>query len=217
MMIERLRVKICGLTRLEDAEAAVSLGADAVGFVLWAGSRRAVTIDQATAIARMLPALVTRVGVFVDAPPDDVRAAVRAIGLDAVQLHGDEAVDRYTRVGARLIRAVSVDTDSAVAAAIALPDDVTVLIDAAPGDERGGTGRRADWARAAVVARARRVMLAGGIAADVVGDACRQVRPWAIDVSSGVEASAGVKDPERMRALFHAVRGLETTGEEGGA
>jgi phosphoribosylanthranilate isomerase len=202
-------VKICGITREDDARLAVSLGADAVGFVFWERSPRVVSAERARVIADALPPFVTRVGVFVNAPPDEVQALVAGVGLDAVQLHGDEPVERYGAVTARLIRAVALDTTTALEAALALPSHVTPLVDAADRERRGGTGQLADWSRAATLAAARPAVLAGGLTADNVGRAVREVRPWALDVSSGVEQAPGVKSREKLSAFFDAVRVAE--------
>ena len=200
------RVKICGLTRAADAELAVELGADAVGFILWQGSPRTVTADRAREIARALPPFVTRVGVFVNRPPVEVAALADEIGLDVVQLHGDEQVGDYADACRRLIKNMALTGDDAVAAARALPAHVMPLVDAFDPVRRGGTGRMADWSRAAALARGRRVMLAGGLTSDNVGDAIKTVRPWAVDVSSGVEDEPGIKSADRMRRFFAAVR-----------
>ena len=210
--MRRPRVKICGLTRVEDAMLAVELGADAVGFVLWAGSPRHVTARHAADIANRLPPFVTRVGVVVNMPPEDVTVAVRIAGFDAVQLHGDEVVNRYDVVPVRLIKVVAPETDADVTHALALPPNVTVLIDAAADRQaRGGTGQRANWVRAAQIARARRVVPAGGLTAETVAEAVGQVRPWAVDVSSGVEESPGVKSARRMEAFFAAVGRMQNS------
>lgn len=196
------RVKICGLTRAEDAQLAVALGADAVGFVFWPGSPRAVSSEHVRAITATLPALVTRVGVFVNMPVDDVARIVDVARLDVAQLHGEESADDYRRVAARLIKGISLTDDAAVASARAVPADVTLLIDAHDPARRGGTGQRADWTRAALLARERAVMLAGGLRAENIAEAVEQVQPWGVDVSSGVETSPGVKSAEKLRAFF---------------
>jgi phosphoribosylanthranilate isomerase len=207
-----MRIKICGLTRAEDAALAVELGADAVGFIFWPKSPRVTTIANVRAIGRSLPGFVTRVGVFVDAPPDEVAATAADAGLDAVQLHGDEDVERYAAVSARLIKGLPLDDDLSVQRAIDLPAHTTPLVDAVDRERRGGTGRLADWSRAARVAARRPTVLAGGLSADNVAEAIRQVRPWAIDVSSGVEDAPGVKNAARLRQLFDALARLSTEG-----
>jgi phosphoribosylanthranilate isomerase len=209
--MSRVRVKICGITRQEDAELAVQLGADAVGFVFWLDSPRRVTPAQVAVIAKGLPASVARVGVFVDAPPDEVRDAVEKAGLDAVQLHGAESVADYRLPGVTLIKSFDLAADVDTAWAIALPRHVTPLVDAHDRIRRGGTGQVANWTRAADVARARPILLAGGLSEATVASAIDRVHPWGVDVSSGVESSPGVKSPERLRAFFAAVAG---TGDE---
>jgi len=204
-MSRRARVKICGLTRLEDAQLAIDLGADAVGFVFWARSPRAVTIDVAKRIARALPALVTRVGVVVNMTPREVAVLVDEVGLDAVQLHGDEEPAAYAGIACRLIKSVDLPDDLAAQTAADLPAEIMPLVDAHDADRRGGTGQLANWRRAARVAAQRPILLAGGLTPANVAGAVRQVRPWAVDVSSGVEASHGVKSPERLRAFFRSV------------
>jgi phosphoribosylanthranilate isomerase len=203
-----IRVKICGLTRAEDAALAVALGADAVGFVFWPASPRAVSIPAVRRIVARLPPFVTRVGVFVDASPAEVAAAVAEAGLDAVQLHGDESPADYAGVGARIIKGLALDSDAALAAATTLDERVTPLIDAADRIRRGGTGQRADWDRAATLAGRRPILLAGGIRPDNLAAAVRAVRPWAVDVSSGVEEAPGVKSADRLRDLFGVVARL---------
>jgi phosphoribosylanthranilate isomerase len=205
-------VKICGITSVGDAQAAVRCGADAIGLVLWAGSPRAVTMQAARQIAAALPPFVARVGVFVDASPEDVRSAVRLIGLDAAQLHGGEDVDRYVDVGTRLIRAVSIEDAAAREAARRLPPGVMPLVDSADPVLKGGTGRVTDWEEAARLASERPIVLAGGLTALNVAEAVRRVRPWAVDVSSGVEAAPGRKSVERLEAFFSAALDVDQPG-----
>lgn len=200
----RTRVKICGITRAEDAGLAVAAGADAIGFVFWPRSPRVVTAAQAGAIWTT-GALVARVGVFVNESPATVRTIVREARLTAVQLHGDERVDDYVDCGAPLIKAVSLSDEASVARAAGLPTNVTVMVDASDHVKRGGTGQLANWAQAASLARARPIILAGGLTPANVADAIRQVAPWAIDVSSGVESRPGIKTAAALAALFDAV------------
>lgn len=202
------RIKVCGITRVEDAAAAVELGAAAVGFVFWPRSPRRIAVETAREIGGILPPFVARIGVFVDMPADDVARIVDDARLDGVQLHGDEKTDQYRQLQARLIKAVTLDSDTDVKAAATLPAHVTVLVDATDRVRRGGTGRVADWTNAAALAAQRPIILAGGLTAANVGDAIRQVRPWAVDVSSGVEAAPGVKNRERLEALFAAVNAV---------
>lgn len=201
-----VRVKVCGITRAEDATRAAELGATAVGFVLWEPSPRAVSVLAAARLAAAVPAGVSRIGVFVDATPAEVSRAVREVGLDAVQLHGDEPVGEFFGVAARLLKAVTLETREDVDAAAGLPAEVTVLVDATDRVRRGGTGRRADWSLAAALSARREVWLAGGLTVENVAEAIRHVRPAAVDVSSGVESSPGVKDATRLAAFLAATR-----------
>lgn len=201
------RIKICGVTRVEDGLLAAELGAAAVGFVLWPGSPRFVEPARAREIARALPPFVTPVGVFVNQPPGHVKDVASVVGLGAIQLHGNEDLGYARALGRRVIKASTVA--NALALADFWPAEVTLLLDAIDGERPGGTGQTVDWERAALVAARRRVILAGGLRPENVGDAIKRVRPFAVDVSSGVESSPGVKDPERLRALFAAVAAVE--------
>lgn len=201
-----IRVKICGLRRIEDAMLAAELGADALGFVFWPSSPRFLDPEGARAIVAALPPFVTTVGVFVDQPEGYVADVARLLNLGAVQLHGEEVVESYGSLSGRVIKSVAVrDGQDCLAAVSAVPAGATVLLDAHDPIRRGGTGRTVDWTQAASAARLRPVILSGGLTADNVGDAVRTVRPYAVDVSSGVESSPGIKDPEKLRALFAAV------------
>ena len=203
----RPRVKICGVRRLEDALLAAELGADAVGFVFWPQSPRFIDPYRARAIARELPPFLTTVGVFVDQPADFVNGVADLLALSAVQFHGHEASSDYARSSHRVIKAVAVgDSFDRVRDLDALPSHVTALLDAHDPIKRGGTGKAIDWTVAADAALRRRVILSGGLQPGNVQAALSAVRPYAVDVSSGVESSPGVKDPDKLRAFFEAVR-----------
>jgi len=201
------RVKICGVTTVDDARLAAELGASAIGLVFWAGSPRFVEVDQARAIVAALPPLVSAIGVFVDQAEHAAHVA-REVGLGAVQFHGDETPGTYRAFPVRVIKAVTVRDASAREEAAAVPAAATVLLDAHDRVKRGGTGRVVDWSIAAMIARERPVILSGGLHAGNVAEAIRTVNPSAIDVSSGVESSAGRKDAAKLRALFSALRSL---------
>jgi phosphoribosylanthranilate isomerase len=203
-------VKVCGVTRLEDALDAAALGASAVGFVFWPRSPRYIDPAAARAIIEALPPLVTPVGVFVDQPAEDVERIAEATRLGAVQLHGREDAAYCRAVRRPVIKAFGVDAAFDEEALAAYPPGITALLDARDDDRKGGTGRPIDLSVAARVAARRRVMLAGGLRADTVGQAIARVRPFAVDVSSGVERAPGIKDHERMRSLFEAVREADT-------
>lgn len=200
------KVKICGIRRADDALLAAELGATALGFIFWPSSARFVEPEDVQPIVERLPPFVTTVGVFVNQPPDFVAAVADRLNLGAVQLHGDESVADYARVSCRLIKAVAVVNGAdCIAAVKAVPKQSSVLLDAHDPIKRGGTGRTIDWVQAAAAARERPIILSGGLTADNVRDAIAAVGPYAIDVSSGVEASPGIKDPEKLRALFAAL------------
>lgn len=198
-------VKICGVTRAEDAALAADLGACAVGFVFWPGSPRFIDPYRARRIVRALPPCVSPVGVFVDQPLDYVAGVAGLLSLGAVQLHGSEAIEPFAATGHRLIKAVPVNGAFTVEALRAIPPGVTVLLDAHDPVRRGGTGRTIDWSLAAAAAATRRVILSGGLTPGNVAAAAGQVRPYMIDVSSGVETRPGIKDPGALRALFAAL------------
>ncbi len=196
-----MRVKVCGLTRIEDALSAAALGADALGFVLWPRSPRAVAVSRLREIVAALPPFVTPVGVFVDPEPDDVLEAWTA-GMHVAQIHG-RAPDLPD--GPPVLRAVHLaeEGDGIV------PDMAgtgAVLLDAYDPVTRGGTGRTVDWTRAATVARTRPVVLAGGLTPDNVAEAIRVVRPYAVDVSAGVECRPGIKDEAKLAAFLAAAK-----------
>jgi phosphoribosylanthranilate isomerase len=199
-------VKICGITRLEDAEAAVACGANALGFVFWPRSPRCIDARRAQAIVATLPPFVTPVGVFVDQPAEEVNAIANMAGLGAVQLHGNERPDYARLVHRPVVKAIAVGTTESPAVD-AWPANVLVLLDVHDPVRRGGTGQTVDWEAAAEIARRRRTILAGGLTAENVAEAIARVRPYGIDVSSGVEASPGIKDHARLKALFEAVHG----------
>jgi phosphoribosylanthranilate isomerase len=200
------RVKICGITREADAQLAVQLGAAAIGFVFWPQSPRFVDPDVAREIAARLPPHVVTVGVFVDQPGPRVREVARHVGLGAVQLHGHESLDYAMALMEPVIKAVAVHEGFDLTAIDAIPPVITVLLDAHDPIRRGGTGRTIDWTVAAQAAARRRLMLSGGLNPANVRDAVRAVAPYAVDLSSGVESSPGMKDPVKLRAFFAALK-----------
>jgi len=204
-------VKICGITRPEDAEAAVALGAGAVGFIMWSDSPRVVDAQRAREIVARLPPGVLAVGVFVNQDVDEVNGLAERIGLTHVQLHGDETPEYAGGIRRPIIKATSAFDADAVGR---WRDDTTWLVDARDPVRRGGTGRTADWGGAAEFARSHLVLLAGGLTPENVVDAIETVRPYGIDVSSGVESAPGIKDHDRMRRLFEAIKaGRDRAGE----
>jgi phosphoribosylanthranilate isomerase len=201
----RTRVKICGFTRSEDAQIAAHLGADALGLVFYPPSPRHVSPEQARAVVAGLPAFVTVVGLFVDAAPDEVRAAREAVRLDVFQFHGDEPPDYCRGFGAPYLKAVRMCESVEISVlAREYGDAAGLLLDAWHPDEKGGTGLRFDWQRARGAGDVP-IVLAGGLTPDNVADAIRVARPYAVDVSSGVEATKGIKDREKMAAFLREV------------
>lgn len=200
-------VKICGITRLEDAVAAAEWGAAYVGFVLWPNSPRAATLDIVKKIAAALPAHVTPVGIFVTPGADDINAAVDA-GIKLAQVHAAGGTN-LDKARVPVVRAVHLAGDGIEPAV----EDELILLDAHDPQKHGGTGKTIDWLRAANIARTRRVFLAGGLTPENVADAIRMVRPFAVDVASGVEAAPGVKDHHKLEAFIaSALRPLGTVG-----
>lgn len=204
--MSNLKVKICGLTRPEDVDAAVLAGADALGFV-FTRSPRQVDPESAAALAARVPGGVLRVGLFLDPTPETVEDVLASVPLDLLQFHGSEAPAFCARFGLPFLKAVSMlDNDPAEVAA-AYADATGILLDShAPGGA-GGTGRTFDWRQR--VDSDKPLWLAGGLNPDNVARAVTEFRPFAVDVSSGVEASPGVKDPDRIRRFIHNARQAE--------
>jgi phosphoribosylanthranilate isomerase len=197
-------VKVCGITRLTDALHAAEHGATALGFVFWPRSPRCVSPDVAAAIIAELPSNVVTVGVFVNETIDRIRHVVAETGLTAVQLHGDEPPAYADALSWPIFRSVTLDDAEDVVTA--WPAETTLLLDAADRDRRGGTGTTVDWERAATLARARRVVLAGGLTPGNVADAVAAVRPYGVDVSSGVEEAPGVKSFDKVTQFLATAR-----------
>jgi phosphoribosylanthranilate isomerase len=218
---ERTRIKICGITRIADAHAAVDAGVDAIGLVFWAGTPRVVTPAQARAIVDALPAYIAVVGLFVDPEPAAVREVLATVALDLLQFHGSEPAEFCRAFGRRYVKAIPVKDDVDLLESVSPYDDAAgLLFDAfCEGDLPGGTGRAFDWGRLTSDVRtllARPLILSGGLTADNVGRAIHDVRPWAVDVSSGVEERdargaprRGIKDPARIRAFVQGVRSAD--------
>jgi phosphoribosylanthranilate isomerase len=200
-----VRIKICGITNSDDALHAAACGADALGFVFYAASPRCVTPDEARAVIETLPPFVTRVGLFVNETPERIQAIAAKCRLDAIQLHGDEPPGACHLPPYRVIKGVRLRTSASLAALAAYPA-AALLVDAAVPGQFGGTGQRADWDLAAQAATAHRVILAGGLTPDNVAAAIRQVRPYGVDVSSGVESRPGQKEPEKVAQFIRMAR-----------
>ena len=199
-----VKVKICGITRVEDALAAVRLGADALGFNFWPRSKRHLPPAEARAIVRRLPAFVTAVGVFVDPSREEVLRALDQSGVGVAQLHGDEPPALCASLPVPVLKAIRLDGPHALPQ-LASYEVQGFLLDA-PSAGYGGSGTTCDWGLAAEVARELPIVLAGGLTPENVADAVRAVRPWAVDVASGVESAPGVKDAERMRLFVERAK-----------
>lgn len=202
----RTRVKICGLTRPEDAAAAVRLGADAVGLVFYERSPRRVSPARAAEIVAELPPFVAAVGLFVDASQEVIRATLDRVRIDVLQFHGDEGPHECAAFGLPYVKAIRVRAaDNLRGRAEAYAGAGALLFDTYRAGVPGGTGERFDWS-ALPAGLGRPVILAGGLAPENVAEAVSTVRPYAVDVSGGVESAEGIKDAERMAAFFAAVR-----------
>jgi phosphoribosylanthranilate isomerase len=208
-----VRVKICGITRVEDAVAAAQAGADAIGLNFWRGTPRVVSHEQARAIASALPPFVSVVGLFVDPTSEEVRAALQRVRLDCLQFHGSESASFCRAFGRPYIKAIAVREGVDLLESLSPYDDAAgLLFDAPPAEGRpGGTGRTFDWSRVPTKLP-RPLVLSGGLNATNVADAIRRVHPAAVDVSSGVEAldgqgrpRPGIKDAQRIAAFIEEV------------
>jgi phosphoribosylanthranilate isomerase len=210
----RTRVKICGITRVEDGLAAARAGADAIGLVFWRGTPRAVEPAQARAITAALPPFVTTVGLFVDPDPEDVRRMLAEVAVDLLQFHGTEPPGLCRSFKRPYLKALAVFEQGDLLESAAIYGDAAgILLDAPPAEGLpGGTGRRFDWSRVPPQLP-RPLVLSGGLDAGNVAEAIRRVRPWAVDVSSGVEVRGedgrpvkGIKDPARIAAFIEEAR-----------
>jgi phosphoribosylanthranilate isomerase len=202
-----VRSKICGITRIEDALAAVEAGADAIGFVFYPKSPRAVSIEQAQRIIAQLPPFISTVGLFVNADRAQLKALLDVVPLDLIQFHGDETPEQCEGYGRPWIKALRVQAGDDIAASCALYDKASgILLDTFVAGVPGGTGETFDWA---LIPKqlSKPIVLAGGLTSANVSQAIAQVRPYAVDVSGGVEMSRGIKDHDKIRAFMSAVHG----------
>jgi len=210
----RTRVKICGITRVEDALAAVAAGADAIGLVFYEHSARNVSVAQAAAISRELPAFVNVVGLFVDATPDFIRSVLATVHLDTLQFHGDETPEQCAAYGVPFIKAIRVKPETNL---LQCANDFSaakaLLLDTYAEGQAGGTGHAFDWNLIPTCMTTDRsvktpvLILAGGLNDDNVALAIEQVRPYAVDVSGGVESAKGIKDQAKIARFMQAVNG----------
>jgi len=201
-----VKVKICGNTNAPDALAAVEAGADMLGFIFYEGSPRQVSLPAAAEIMRQLPPFVVKVGVFVDAPEDVVMRAIADCGLDLLQFHGNESPEYCVQFGLMSMKAFRIRDERSLES-LSNYSTQAWLLDAFNPDKPGGTGEKFDWDLAIQAKRlGRPIFLAGGLTPGNVGETVRKVQPYAVDVSSGVEASPGRKDHAKVREFIRAAR-----------
>ena len=207
-MLKRTRVKVCGITRVEDAKAAVDAGADAIGLVFYEPSPRFVRIKQAREIAASVPAFVSVVALFVNADAEYVQDVLNSVRIDLLQFHGDEENDFCSQFQRPFIKAQRVrETSDVVASCVRFPDALAILLDSYKPGVPGGTGESFDWSLIPK-SQTKPLILAGGLTPENVAPAIKQVQPFAVDVSGGVEQSKGIKDPAKIDAFLSEVYGV---------
>lgn len=200
-----VRVKICGITRSDDLHLAVEAGADALGFVFTGRSKRIIELEAAERLVPMVPAFVSRVGLFMDQEAGEVDRILERVPLSLLQFHGSESAAFCRRFGLPYIKAVSMDAEQAVERALEVyPDAAALLLDSHPPGGTGGTGIVFDWSRIPAVSAP--IVLAGGLTPENVRQAVRQVQPWGVDVSSGVEDAPGRKNGEKVRKFIREAK-----------
>jgi phosphoribosylanthranilate isomerase len=205
----RTRIKICGITRIEDARQAAVFGADAIGLVFYAASARAVSIENASRIAAAVPPFVACVGVFLDAEAAFIKSVLASVRIDMLQFHGEEPPELCESFGRPFIKAIAMGADANVAEyAARYAGAMGFLLDSHRPGEAGGLGKALDWARVPAQ-QVRPLILAGGLDVDNVARAVRATRPYGVDVSSGVESAKGIKDAGRMRAFIQEVKRVD--------
>ena len=201
----RTRLKICGITRPQDAMAVVQAGADAIGLVFYAPSPRAVDITMAQAVVAVVPAFVTVTALFVDPTADEVQKVLDSVRIDLIQFHGDEEDDFCSQFNRPYIKAIRVrQASDVVASCLRFPGALAVLLDSYKPGVPGGTGETFDWSLVPDELP-KPIILAGGLTIANLASAIRQVRPFAVDVSGGVEADKGIKDPGKITAFADEV------------
>lgn len=202
----RTRIKICGITRPEDAVAVVAAGADAIGLVFYEPSPRCVSLNQAQKIVTSVPAFVSVVALFVDPTAKYVQDILNGVRVDLIQFHGDEDSDFCGQFNHPYIKAIRVrQASDVVASSVRFPDALGILLDSYKPGIPGGTGETFDWSLVQVTSDSKPIILAGGLNPDNVGDAIRHVQPFAVDVSGGVELSKGIKDHSKINAFVREV------------
>ncbi len=214
--MRRTRIKFCGITRPADAVAAAEAGADAIGLIFYDKSPRGVSIDRAREILRALPPMVVPVGLFVNTPVAEILQTVQTLNLRTVQLHGDEPAEYLSKLRELTIIKAIRCTPANLAMMNDWRDAAGILLETPNTAEHGGSGIANDWAAVEAVARSAkehpRLIAAGGLTPEIVADVIRRIRPWAVDVSTGIEESRGIKSAEKMRRFVKAVRECDGPG-----
>jgi phosphoribosylanthranilate isomerase len=206
--VSKVRIKICGLTRNQDVQVAVAEGADALGFVLYAPSPRAVTAEQAASLIKHAPAFVTTVALFVNESAEEIYRVLEVCSFDLLQFHGDESPEFCRQFNRPYMKAIRVRSAEDIHRAVQqYPDTKALLLDAYVENLPGGTGQAFDWRL--IPKLSIPWILAGGLNANNVADAVNQVKPFAVDVSGGVEASKGIKDVQKIKDFISEVRNVE--------
>lgn len=199
------KVKVCGIKSLEDALAAAEYGADALGFVFYSKSPRYIEPEEAAAIIEKLPPFVTPVALFVNAHEESVKAVLKETGIEVLQFHGDETPDYVSSFSQRTIKALRIKDEQSIND-MHKYDVNAILADAYSPDAYGGTGKTFNWDILSCLESSERIILAGGLGPENVAEAIRKVSPYAVDVSSGVEASPGVKDHDKLRRFIEEAK-----------
>jgi len=203
-----VKVKICGITNVDDAMAAVDFGADALGFVFYRGSPRYISPDDAAEIARKLPPFITSIGVFVDEKTEEIEKIIASTGIDIIQLHGEETPD-MCRFSRRIIKAIRVKSLESLDSLVNYKDRVSAFVlDTFAPDIVGGTGLIFNWDIAEYAKQFGRIILAGGLNPDNISEAVRRVRPYGVDVSSGIELKKGKKDHNKLKLFIERAKGV---------
>lgn len=202
----QVRVKICGITNLDDAMAAVDFGADALGFVFFQGSPRFIPYKEAAAIIKKLPSFITTIGVFVNEKPEQIEKIIALTSIDVVQLHGDEPPE-ICNFSRRIIKAIRVKSLESLDPLIHYKDIVSsFLLDTFTPDVFGGTGQIFNWDVATYAKQFGRIILAGGLNPDNIAEAIKRVNPYGVDISSGVESEKGKKDHKKMKLFIEKAK-----------
>ena len=201
-----VKIKICGITNIDDAMAAVEFGADAVGFVFFQGSPRYISPDAAAGIIRKLPSFAMTIGVFVDEKPSQIEKTIASTGIDVIQLHGDEPPEMCA-FSRRIIKAIRIKSLASLDPLVHYQDKVSAfLLDTFSPGSLGGTGQKFNWDIATYAKQFGRTILSGGLTPDNIVEAIRRVRPYGVDVSSGVELKKGKKDHLKMRLFIERAK-----------